>query len=121
MKHKHIELLKEFASLERPTFCFQVVLLLNLCERGYAPSEISSFEYNGNAYFEGKSIREQLGGITVRSNLHKANYALLESGFVERLVTDQEGNVILHDSYSKKFSTLYWRLTDKARVLLALS
>ncbi len=118
MTNNPLDHLKEFSKLERQTMGLQVVLMLNLFERGFAPQDVVTIEHNGHTFYEGKSIRNQLGGDTIKANLHKANYALLNGGFVERLVIDPDGNVILHENYSKKTSILYWRLTAKAHVLL---
>lgn len=114
---QRIQNLQELSTLDRQSMCMQFLLLLNLCEKGLAPKTIKSHVLDNKTYFDAKTMRDQLAGPSL-ANAHKGLYALYESGFIERLVTDKNGEIVLGDNYQRNSATIYWRLTEKARSLL---
>lgn len=115
--NKPISYLIELSKLERQSMCMQILLLLNLCESGKIPTEIKNTEHKGKVFFEAKAIKKQLDSPSL-ANFHKGLYALYEAGFIDRLVIDKDGHVVMSNNYQRNTAVIYWKLTDKSRILL---
>ncbi|EGR0264011.1 hypothetical protein BC355_08915 [Vibrio cholerae] len=115
--NERIKNLQELSTLDRQSMCMQFLLLLNLCDKGLAPSEIKSYTLNEKTYFDSKTMKEHLAESSL-ANAHKGLYALYQAHFIERLVVDKNGEIATGDNYQRNTAMIYWRLTEKARSLL---
>ncbi len=110
--------LEELASLPRQSVCFQFLMLLNLAEKGIVSDALDLYQPSGErAFFSSTSLRDLLGSASSKANATKALLALDESGFVERVVIDDNGERISTPTFRRNQVTIYYRLSDRGIAL----
>ncbi|KAB0478820.1 hypothetical protein ACMAZD_26105 (plasmid) [Vibrio sp. nBUS_14] len=106
--------LQEMSQLTRVSLCFQFLTLMNLCEQDLDKGKVErDRDDEGKVFFEANSLKSNLLDVPSLSNSHKALYALLDAGFVERRVLNKDGEVVFGNSFGRNSAKIYWRITDK--------
>jgi hypothetical protein len=87
---------------------------MNLCEQDLDKGKVErDRDDEGKVFFEANSLKSNLLDVPSLSNSHKALYALLDAGFVERRVLNKDGEVVFGNSFGRNSAKIYWRITDK--------
>jgi hypothetical protein len=111
----NVDNLAELCDLPRQSVCFQIMILLNMFTRSSPTKNGINFvkDEDNQRFFDAASIRECMANHKTQSNIHKGFVALLEAGFIERLIIDHNGDKVMTATYSRNFVTIYYKLSEK--------
>lgn len=113
-KEKFVSLI-ELCELPRQSTCFQMVFVLNMFHREQdgGVAQYYPCATTNRRYFDAASIRAYMPNHKTASNFTKGFSALMDGGFIERLVVDPQGQIIFESTFRRSLVTMYYRLTEK--------
>lgn len=81
--------------------------------------KLNFVEEGSLVFFDSNDIRGYMANHKTTSNIHKGFTALLSSGFIERLVINQNGENVVSPNFKRNTVTIYYRMSDKAKALFS--
>ncbi|MFB9214254.1 hypothetical protein [Vibrio sinaloensis] len=114
------DLLAELCGLPRQSVCFQILTLIQMCHRGLDDGEVVRYESGGELYFEFRSLKKYLANIKTASNAKTGLGALVEAGFLNKVVLSRSGEEIVDSSFFRGSASIYYRLSHKGAALFGL-